>query len=165
MRNTWFPRLESITGTINSKARKIIVLQMFFKNKLNEVNIMAERPTGVTVICVIGALGALMAIVGGIGVIALSSLVGGYLGAYGAGTAGGILGGLGIMAGIVALVLGVASLIPIIGLWKMQKWGWTWTMVLQAISLIMSLASMNVLGIVIPAIIVYYLWTNKNLFR
>lgn len=126
---------------------------------------MAERPMGVTIICVLGALGGLGAIAGGAGIIALSGLVGSYLGAYGAASVGGFLGGLGILAGILLLVIGIASLIPIIGLWKMQKWGWTWTMVLQAISLIMSLASMNVPGIAIPAIIVYYLWTNKSLFR
>jgi len=52
----------------------------------------------------------------------------------------------------------------------MMKKGWTWTMILEAISIIMGLIQVvynptSVVGIILPVIIVIYLWMKKDLFK
>jgi uncharacterized membrane protein HdeD (DUF308 family) len=80
-------------------------------------------------------------------------------------TGAGLLSGLGSILGAVFLFLGLAEFVVIYWLWQMKKQGWTWLMILEAIGIVVSLVQMNIIGIIIPAIIVIYLWMKKNLFR
>jgi hypothetical protein len=121
---------------------------------------MANRPLGVTILCILGWLGAIFAILGGLallGIGAIAGIVGSSL--------GGLLGGLGIVLGIVVLIIGIANLVVLYWLWQMKKQGWTWTMIIEIIGLVLSLVQMNVTGLIIPAIIVIYLWIKKDLFK
>jgi hypothetical protein len=120
---------------------------------------MAEkRPLGVTVICVLGFLGALFWIAGG----AMAVMGGAALGVIGAAPA---LGLVASATGIVTAIIGVILLLAFFWTWNLMKKGWTLVMIMEIIGLILSLISMNIVGIVLALVIAGYLYMNKSLFK
>lgn len=122
---------------------------------------VANRPLGVTIICILGWIGSLLSILGGLALLGIGALLGEVMG----GGVGTLLATLGPLIGVLVLVLGIVNFIVLYWLWQMKKQGWTWTMVLEVISLILSLAQMNIIGMIIPGIVVVYLWMKKDLFK
>ncbi|MCH9657889.1 hypothetical protein K0U27_04185 [archaeon] len=113
------------------------------------------RPMGVTII-------AVLEIISGIIAIAFGALFGALMGGIGMGVGSSMMGGefagiFGIVGGITA-VLGVISFVMAWGLLKGKSWAWTITLILTIISLIFDVPSMNVIGIIIDVIILYYLF-------
>ncbi|WP_428325573.1 hypothetical protein [Nitrosopumilus sp.] len=109
------------------------------------------RPTGVTIL-------AILVIISGISAIAFGSIFSVLVGFVGAsafdmisGTVMGIFSGAMIATGIVSFVMAW-------GLLKGKSWAWTLTIILTIISLIIDIPSMNVIGLVIDAVILYYLY-------
>lgn len=121
-----------------------------------------QRPTGVTIICILSWLGALFQIVVG-GALAIAG--GMFAAVAGSNAVAGLLGGLAGIIGTIFVILGIISIIFTILLWQMKKIGWTVVIILNIIGLIMSLVSLNLIGIIISAIIVYYLYKNRALFK
>ncbi|TFH39721.1 MAG: hypothetical protein E4G94_10675 [ANME-2 cluster archaeon] len=50
------------------------------------------------------------------------------------------------------------------GIWNMTKWGWTATLIISGIGLVVGIISINIIGLIISSIIIWYLWTNKSDF-
>jgi len=50
------------------------------------------------------------------------------------------------------------------GIWNMQTWAWYVAMIVSSLGVISSVVSLNIVGIVIPGLIVWYLWNNKKEF-
>ena len=121
---------------------------------------MAERPLGLTIICILGFIGAIIGILGGIAVFALAPILGGLVG----GEYGSLLGTGTMIIGIVTLIISIISLYAFYGLWNMKKWAWTWTMILEVISIILGLTSLSP-TVIIPVIVVIYLWMKKDIFK
>lgn len=121
---------------------------------------MAERPLGLTAICILGFLGAILGILGGIALFGLGKLFGGIIG----GAFGGVLGTISSIISVMILIISIISLYTFYGLWKMKKWAWTWTMIAEIISIFLGLFSLNP-TILIPVIIVIYLWIKKDIFK
>jgi len=121
---------------------------------------MAERPLGLTIICILGFIGAIIGIFGGIAMFGLGAIFGGLI----SGMYGGLLGTISWIVGIVILIISIISLYAIYGLWNMKKWAWTLTMILEIISIILGLTALNP-SIIIPVIIVIYLWIKKDIFK
>ena len=122
------------------------------------------RPTGVTVICILGFLGAILGILGAVALIGLGGLSGYLAGMEGAA----MLAFLGPFMGVIGallLIISVITFVAVYWLWQMKKIGWTITMIMEIISILLSIAAFNILGLVIPAIIVIYLWMKKDLFK
>lgn len=104
------------------------------------------RPTGVTILAVLEVISGIIAIAGGAMFASISGMIGiDYLGAFG-----------GVISGIL-IALGIASFVMAWGLMKGKSWAWTITMILTVISLIFDGLSLNVVGIIIDVIILYYL--------
>jgi hypothetical protein len=119
---------------------------------------MATRPTGVTILAVLAAIGGIFGILGGIALLGFGS----FLAAYGG------VGGLAAIFGLIILVLGIAELALAYGFWTAKPWAWQYGILLQVISIVVSVievvlgyASITgvIIGIVVSAIIVYYLNT------
>lgn len=109
------------------------------------------RPTGVTVI-------AILVIISGISAIAFGAIFSVLVGFVGAdvfdlisNTVMGIFSGAMIASGIISFVMAW-------GLLKGKSWAWTLTLVFTIISLIIDIPSMNVIGLVIDLVVLYYLY-------
>ena len=106
-----------------------------------------SRPLGVSII-------AALQILGGIIYIAAAFLFGSI------GLMGG--GGMDAMGGsfVTAIFVGIAipCFIMSWGLLKGKSWAWTITLILTIIGLVMSIISLNIIGVIIDVIILYYLF-------
>ena len=111
---------------------------------------MTGRPLGVTILGVLWIIGGLFAIMGGIVGGAILSMEG--------------FGGLGAAIGVVAFIIGVIDLLLGIGCFKAWSWVWIVGVIFSAISVLIGIVSLfttglsALLGIIIAAIILYYLF-------
>ena len=65
-----------------------------------------------------------------------------------------------ILGLIVAVPFGIAGLFGLfiaLGLFTLQDYAWTWSLILNIIGLILFLVSGNMLGVILSAVIVFYL--------
>jgi len=126
------------------------------------------RPTGVTIIAILAIVGGIFSIVGGLGLTFLGGVLGGA-GAAAGEAGGGMFGGLLALFGIGTLGIGVAEVIVGWGLWGLKPWAWMVAVILFIANIALtvltalganSLISLSTLiGVAIPAIILYYLMT------
>jgi len=110
------------------------------------------RPTGVTILAILEIISGAIAI--GIGIF-FSAL----WGSMGMGMMMDF-GGSAIMGLISSIIvaLGAISFLMAWGLLKGKPWAWTITLILTIISLIFDLPSMNIIGLIIDIVILYYLF-------
>jgi len=114
------------------------------------------RPTGVTILAVLAAIGGIFGILGGLALLGL----GGLFAAAG-------LGGFAFIFGLLLLAIGVADLAFAYGAWTLKPWGWRLGIVASVGYVVVEIIgvvlggdiSSAVVGIVVSAIIVYYLNT------
>ena len=111
------------------------------------------RPTGVTILAVLEIISGIIAIVFGAFFGALMGALG--MGIDMMGKESGVIFGV---IGVVTVSLGVISFVMAWGLLKGKSWAWTITLILTVISLIFDLPSMNVIGLIIDIVILYYLF-------
>jgi hypothetical protein len=62
------------------------------------------------------------------------------------------------------IVLGIAEIAFAVGLWQMASWGFWGILVLEVINIALTLLQGSFTGLVIPIIIVIYLWQKRTLF-
>ncbi|HMK83714.1 MAG TPA: hypothetical protein VK503_08350 [Candidatus Bathyarchaeia archaeon] len=117
-----------------------------------------SRPTGVTVLAILEALGALYFLLIGstefFGTATIRSLT--YLG-----IARSVFALIPRVIGTVLLIIGLVSIILACGLWIGKGWARIVALVFAVLGIIINLMSFHVIGIIIDAIIVYYL-TRPN---
>ena len=133
---------------------------------------MAKRPTGVTLICILGFIEALVTIGSGLYAFFVGSVLSGIGAAEGAmGAIFGILGMVFSLVSLVPAVIGFLLLVAFYWLWNMKKSGWVIVVILQVLMLLFSLmgaVAMNpssILSLALSAVIIYYLFKNKKLFK
>ena len=124
-----------------------------------------KRPTGVTVLAILEILGGLAGLGGGavlIGVAALASssnFSALYPQLAGIGSVSTLLYALGALA----LIFGILGLVLGIGFLGGKGWAWTLGIVVGVLNIVVSIAetaigfSSNIIGIIFPIIIIYYL--------
>jgi len=111
---------------------------------------MSGRPLGVTILGILWIIGGLFAIFGGVIGGAILSVAG--------------FGGLGAALGVTAFIIGIIDLLLGIGCFKAWSWVWIVGVIFSAISILIGIVSLfttgfsALLGIVIAAIILYYLF-------
>ena len=112
------------------------------------------RPTGVTIL-------AILEIISGVIAIAFGAFFGTLMGSMGIGMMigdGEALGAIFAAIGGITIALGAISFVLAWGLLKGKSWAWTVTLILTIISLVFDLPSLNIIGIIIDVIILYYLF-------
>jgi hypothetical protein len=77
----------------------------------------------------------------------------------------GVLGVTWSAYGGLSILIAIASAVVLYWLWQMKKQGWMWAMVLEGVSLLLALFQMSAWGVIIPAVVLIYLWMNKKLFK
>ncbi len=112
-----------------------------------------SRPIGVSVIAVLYVLGGIVGIFFGLaGGVVLSDV-------YGADVST-IVAGIFIAAGIAAFAIAY-------GLWKLKEWALWSAIILSALSIagsVMSFMSTSIISIIISAIMIIYLFSNREAF-
>lgn len=107
-----------------------------------------NRPIGVSILAILEIAGGVLAIIAGI-------LAGGAMSS--------IIGTLGPLVGIIYVIAGLVAFAAGYGLWTGAKWGWWLAIVLYALGIISSLASLalgvvlSVIGLVVDVLLMYYL--------
>jgi hypothetical protein len=129
------------------------------------VNTGAARPTGITILAILALIGGIFGIIGGLGLIAGGALIGGAVG----GAEGAAFGGLAFIFGIITLGLAIAYLAFAYGSWGLLAWGWALGVILSLANIVWTLVTAvmggtlisisTIIGVAIPAIILYYLNT------
>lgn len=122
-------------------------------------SVSTQRPTGVTILSVLGIIWGVVLILFGI----LAVLGGGLVAASLDAGAGGLI----IVFAIISIVIGVLYLAFGIGAWGLKPWAWMLGVIGAGLSLLSSIAQMiltgdigsNVLGAIIAAVILFYLFT------
>ena len=110
------------------------------------------RPTGVTILAILEIISGAIAIGIGIFFSALWGSMGmGMMMDFGGSAI------MGIISSII-VALGAISFLMAWGLLKGKPWAWTITLILTIISLIFDLPSMNIIGLIIDIVILYYLF-------
>jgi len=72
------------------------------------------------------------------------------------------------LGAIGAVILGVVALLVFAvayGIYTLESWAWYIAIILSALSVVSALFEMNLFGVIIPAIIVWYLWENQKDFK
>ena len=108
---------------------------------------MVKRSNGITIISVLIFLGAIFSSVDIIGNFIIGRFVLEFLG-----------------IGLFHLAMNIAAVIAIYWLWQMKKTGWTIMVILETISLIISVIQFSLFGVLIPLVILLYLFSVKKLF-
>jgi hypothetical protein len=119
----------------------------------------SQRPTGVTILAVLAIIGGILGILVGL----LGVLGGGAVAASLDAGAGGLI----IVFSIISIVIGALYLAFGIGAWSLKPWAWMLGVIGAGLSLLSSIAQMiitqniggNILGAVIAAVILFYLFT------
>lgn len=118
------------------------------------------RPLGISIIAVLAAIAGVFLVLGGLAWFGMG-MAGGAVGAMGGRPALGFLGALGAFGGLIMLAWGAVELYAAYGAWNLKPWAWTWLVVLSIIGVVMNLLSLRsgLVGLVISAVILYYLFT------
>jgi hypothetical protein len=129
----------------------------------------SARPTGITILAILALIGGVFGAIAGLGVIAGGALIGGAVG----GAEGVAFGGFAFVIGIITLIGAALYLAFAYGAWTAKALGWAlgiigalWSIGTQVISVLLSgdivgnlLSISTIVGIAIPAVILYYLNT------
>ena len=113
---------------------------------------MAKTQLGAALIAALYALGGLMLILSAIMLKSIDMVTYPELS---------ILSGAG---SVMLLLMGVVAFVIAYGVYNMTEWGWAVAIILSAVGFVGALVSLNIAGLIISGIIVWYLWTNKKDF-
>lgn len=72
---------------------------------------------------------------------------------------------LSTVGGLMIVVMAIVAFAIAYGVYNMTEWGWAIAIILSGIGLLSAIVSFNIVGLIIPGLIVWYLWTNKSDFR
>jgi len=99
-------------------------------------------PLGIKIICVLGALGGGLGLFGSLVLLGASPLV-----------------------GLFALVISIAQLIVVVGLWNLRSWAWSLALVVYGLGALGDVLEGDILGLLISLIVIGYLLSQSHLFN
>lgn len=111
-----------------------------------------SAPAGIKVLCVLATLGAVLGLVGGFGVLAQ---------------------GIGLILGPLLIVVSLAQLAAVYGLWTLQSWGWTLGIVLYSLDVLLDAVPFvvgqgdvnGVFSLFLSLVILAYVYSKRDHYR
>lgn len=125
-----------------------------------------SRPTGVTILAVLQLITSILSVIAGLTALFASDAISKQL-STGANVPPELAGGLPAGIGWLFLLTGAIGLVLAWGLFTLKGWAWLITLIFQGLNIASHLASFGsnpggaILGIVIAAVIIYYLLTPE----
>jgi predicted branched-subunit amino acid permease len=104
-----------------------------------------SAPLGIWIIAVLGALGAVADLLGGVGV--LGAGFGGFFG------------------GTVAIAFALVKLFVIVNLVRLKGWAWALTLLVYALSFVVSLLTLSLLGALLSGLVAGYVYSVREYFQ
>jgi hypothetical protein len=104
-----------------------------------------SAPLGIWIIAVLGALGAIADLLGGLGV--LGAGFGGFFG------------------GTIAIAFALVKLFVIVNLVRLKGWAWALTLLVYALSFVVSLLTLSLLGALVSGLVAGYVYSVREYFR
>jgi len=117
-----------------------------------------NRPTGVAILAILEAIAGIYYLVTGFGEFVAAAIIRSLALS---GIPAGIIPMLPRFFGTLLIIFGLASLLLAWGLWSGKGWARMIALVIAILSIILSLISFHIVGLVIDALIIYYL-TRPN---
>ena len=137
-----------------------------------------HRPLGVTIISIVLSIAGIFELLLGILILVAIFTLGHEISVHGhavvgsiVDVVGGVLGG--VLAGA-ALLIGIFSLIFAIGLWRLKRWAFWLTVILEILSIVRHLVEFThpahstpsiIIGLILPVIILLYFLVDPNVRR
>jgi hypothetical protein len=118
-----------------------------------------KRPIGVTILMVLGYIGSALAIIGGIMIIAGGSLLSSFSSVPGLSV---LIGAGAAILGIITIAFGVLGIFIAKGLGEGKNWAKIVAIIFAVLGLLSSLWPINIVGIVIEGVIIWYLGFSKE---
>lgn len=110
-----------------------------------------SAPLGIKILCVLAVISGVFGLFGGF--VALFSSP------------------LGFVVGLVAMVLSLAQLVVAWGLWTLQPWAWTLTMIVYGLDLLVDVFklltgnALAIVGIIIGGLLLAYVYSKRDYYK
>ncbi len=110
-----------------------------------------SAPLGIKILCVLAVISGVLGIFGGLAMMAGSPI--------------------GIVLGPITILLSVAQLVVAWGLWTLQSWAWTLTLVVYGIDVLMDCVRLllgnigAIFGIIIGGLLLAYVYSKRDYYR
>jgi len=133
-----------------------------------------QRPIGVTVISVFLGIQGLLELIGGIVIIIATNALGHNIVSHGHMTSARIVDVIGIGLGSVGIVVGVLTLLFVLGLFTLQRWAYWGVIVVEGFNLIKHIFELvrhtgsplfTIAAMIIPAIVLIYFLAFSSVRR
>ncbi len=133
-----------------------------------------RRPLGVTIISVLVGIEGLLEVIAGILFILTTKSISNRIVVHGHATIAKVVDTFGIGLGVVLLVIGIITLLFVLGLWTLQRWAYWAVIIIEALTLIPNILSLiqgkgtvvgNILQMIIPVVVLLYFLVDSNVRR
>ena len=118
-----------------------------------------SRPLGITILAILVGLTGIINVLAGLGALGIGIVIIPLIPIIP------IIAGLTWLWGILLIVIGVFGWLVAKGLWSLDKWAYSWSMVYLIISLIINFANSSFFTAAINVILMVYLYTHRKRFR
>ncbi len=146
---------------IHEKALFGLIRYVYIKGKprLSVMEKTKVRPIGITIIVILEAVVSALLVFSGLVLVVLGPILGITLPEVIQRPLPGIVAAaFTVIFGIFILILGAAGCFIAWGLWTGQGWAWTVALVFMAVNIVINLFSFDIVGLIINALIAFYLW-------
>ena len=101
-----------------------------------------NRPQSVTVLAILQLISGVFSLLDGLFILLFAGIFGGLGAAVGGARVGTVIGGFIAIFAAIALIIGIISLILTWGLFQLEKWAWTGTLIIHVIATLAQIAKM-----------------------
>ncbi len=133
-----------------------------------------RRPLGVTIIAVLVGIEGILEVIAGLLFILTTKAISHRVVVHGHTTIAKVLDTFGIGIGVILIVIGVVTLLFVLGLWTLQRWAYWAVIIIEVLTLIPNIISLirgngtlvgDIASMIIPVVVLIYFLLDTNVRR